>query len=142
MTQLITSRPQNPNTTKVTHERPKNWGRRPQEAPKRKIKGNEESQDAFDHDKGQKSAILGRRLHWIFRIFSTGFFLLLSRFSVQFSQEIPPKCGENCPISVARGRSFLSLSSYPLGPVLSHLEVDPPESLLNHFWVAIPSVPK
>ena len=28
-------------------------------------------QDTFDHDKGQKSAILGRRLHW--RL-STGFF--------------------------------------------------------------------
>ena len=29
------------------------------------------NQDTFDHDKGQKSAILGRRLHW--RL-STGFF--------------------------------------------------------------------
>ena len=26
----------------------------------------EKIQDAFEHDKGQKSAILGRRLHWIF----------------------------------------------------------------------------
>ena len=34
------------------------------------------SQDAFDHDRGQKSAISGRRLHWIFLIFSSGFFLL------------------------------------------------------------------
>ena len=25
-----------------------------------------ESQDTFDHDKGQKSAISGRHLHWIF----------------------------------------------------------------------------
>ena len=32
-----------------------------------------ESQDKFDHDKGQKSAISGRRLHW--RL-STGFFVL------------------------------------------------------------------
>ena len=30
-----------------------------------------ETQDTFDHDKGQKSAISGRRLHW--RL-STGFF--------------------------------------------------------------------
>ena len=29
-------------------------------------------QDTFDHDKGQKSAISGRRLHWIF-LFSSGF---------------------------------------------------------------------
>ena len=34
------------------------------------------SQDTFDHDKGQKSAISGRRLHW--RL-STGF----SAFSLQ-----------------------------------------------------------
>ena len=33
--------------------------------------GTLENQDTFDHDKGQKSAISGRRLHW--RL-STGFF--------------------------------------------------------------------
>ena len=39
-------------------------------------------QGAFDHDKGQKSAISGRRLHWIFWIFSSGCFSFFSRFSV------------------------------------------------------------
>ena len=34
-------------------------------------------QDTFDHDKGQKSAISGRRLHW--RL-STGFFLLFLQY--------------------------------------------------------------
>ena len=34
-------------------------------------------QDKFDHDKGQKSAISGRRLHW--RL-STGFFLLFLQY--------------------------------------------------------------
>ena len=34
-------------------------------------------QDAFDHDKGQKSAVSGRRLH--LRL-STGFFLLFLQF--------------------------------------------------------------
>ena len=54
-------------------------------------------------DKGQKkSAISGRRLHWILWIFSSGFFSFLSRSSVQFSKEIAPKCRENCPISGQR----------------------------------------
>ena len=41
------------------------------------------SQDMFDHDKWQKSAISGRRPHWIFfSVFSSGFFSLFSRFTV------------------------------------------------------------
>ena len=35
-------------------------------------------QDTFDHDKGQKSAISGRRLHWILLVFSSGSFCLFS----------------------------------------------------------------
>ena len=42
-------------------------------------------QDKFDHDKGQKSAISGLRLHW--RL-STGF-LLFSSMYVQFSKTSP-----------------------------------------------------
>ena len=40
-------------------------------------------QDTFDHDKGQKSAISGRSLHW--RL-STGFFAFSPVFYVQFSK--------------------------------------------------------
>ena len=36
-----------------------------------------QAQDKFDHDKGQKSAISGRRLHW--RL-STGFFAFSPAF--------------------------------------------------------------
>ena len=57
-------------------------------------------EDTFDHNKGQKSAISGRRLHWNFLNFSSGyFFWLFSRFTVYFSKEMAPKCGESCPIS-------------------------------------------
>ena len=60
------------------------------------------NQDAFDHDRGQKSAISGHRLHWIFWNFLQWIISLFSRFSVQCSKEIAPKCGENCPISGRR----------------------------------------
>ena len=46
---------------------------RPEAAPKPQ-KGSLFAQDAFDHDKGQESVISGRRLQWIFGIFSSGFF--------------------------------------------------------------------
>ena len=36
-----------------------------------------------------------------FLVFSSGFLSLFSRFTVQFRKEVAPKCGENCPISVA-----------------------------------------
>ena len=62
-------------------------------------------QDAFDHDKGQKSTISRRRLHWIF---SSGVFLLLSRFTVQVTKEMATKDGENCPISGRRKKSIES----------------------------------
>ena len=45
------------------------------------------NQDKFDHDKGQKSAISGRRLHWIFCFFSS--------ICVQFSKTSPLKSGES-----------------------------------------------
>ena len=38
------------------------------------------SQDEFDHDKGQKSAIPGHHLHWNFSFFLPLFFLLSSGF--------------------------------------------------------------
>ena len=41
------------------------------------VGGGGSNQDTFDHDKGQKSAIAGRRLHW--RL-STGFFLLFLQY--------------------------------------------------------------
>ena len=43
-------------------------------------------QDAFDHDKGQKSAISGRRLHW--RL-STGFFAFSSVFICNLVRRAP-----------------------------------------------------
>ena len=54
------------------------------------------NQDAFDHDKGQKSAISGRRLHWIlffspvdcFFPFSPGFMCSLARNGTQNMQKI------------------------------------------------------
>ena len=39
-------------------------------------------QDTFDHDKGHKSTILRRRLHWIFLILSGVFFLPFFPFTV------------------------------------------------------------
>ena len=58
------------------------------------------NQDAFEHNKGQKSAISGRRLHrifqnflqWSFFPFSPGLLCNLVR-----SKEITPKCGEKLP---------------------------------------------
>ena len=43
-------------------------------------------QDAFDHDKGKKSAISGRRLHW--RL-STGFFALFPVFMCNLVRRAP-----------------------------------------------------
>ena len=62
-----------PKWTKIDLFRPK-WTKMDQFGPfwsrecENPVRNN---QDAFDHDKGQKSAISGRRLHW--RL-STGFF--------------------------------------------------------------------
>ena len=53
-------------------------------------------QDAFDHDKGQKSAISGRRLHWIFCFFSS--------FYVQYSKTSPLKSGESSEKSSGENR--------------------------------------
>ena len=66
-----------------------------------------ENQVAFDHDKGQKSAISGNFLHWIFEVPPVDF-PLSPRSSVQFSKEIAAKCGEDSPISVRRMRRILS----------------------------------
>ena len=46
----------------------------------------DKGQDKFDHDKGQKSAISGRRLHW--RL-STGFFAFFPVFVCNLDE--PPK---------------------------------------------------
>ena len=59
------------------------------------------SQDKFDHDKGQKSAISGRRLHW--RL-STGFFAFFSCIYVQFSQTSPTESGESSEKSSGENR--------------------------------------
>ena len=56
--------------------------------------------DAFDHDKRQRPAISGCRLHlynFIQRVSP-----IFSRFSVQFPEEITPNSGENCLISGRR----------------------------------------
>ena len=58
-------------------------------------------QDKFDHDKGQKSAISGRRLHW--RL-STGFFCFFSSIYVQFSKTSPLKSGESSEKSSGENR--------------------------------------
>ena len=82
-------------------------------------------QDKFDHDKGQKSAISGRRLHW--RL-STGFFCFFSRSSVQFSKTSPLKSGESSEKSSGENRvkschvcgchGFFGPEMFPLGPFL------------------------
>ena len=59
-------------------------------------------QDAFDLDKGQKSAISGCRLHYIFWIIFSGFFPFSAGYSMQVSKEIEPKRREKCPISGPR----------------------------------------
>ena len=59
------------------------------------------NQDTFDHDKGQKSAISGRRLHW--RL-STGFFAFSPAFLVQFSKTSPLKSGESSEKSSGENR--------------------------------------
>ena len=56
------------------------------------LKGYFQAQGTFDDDKGQKSAISGRRLHWIFVfIFSP------VDFSFSPSKEIAPKRGQKWP---------------------------------------------
>ena len=56
--------------------------------------------DTCDHDKGQKSAISGRRLHWIFfDISPVDFPVSPVRFLWNSVRKSPQKCGENCPIS-------------------------------------------
>ena len=54
------------------------------------------SQDKFDHDKGQISAISGRRLHWIFCFFSSTY--------VQFSKTSSLKSGESSEKSSGENR--------------------------------------
>ena len=46
-------------------------------------------QDTFDHDKGQKSAFSGRCLHWIFWIFSSGFFYVSPGFLCSLVRKSP-----------------------------------------------------
>ena len=58
-------------------------------------------QDTFDHDKGQKSVISGRRLHW--RL-SAGFFCFLSSIYLQFSKTSPLKSGESSEKSSGENR--------------------------------------
>ena len=59
------------------------------------------TQGTFDHDKGQKSAISGRRLHWRLSI---GFFAFFSSIYVQFSKTSPPKSGESSEKSSGENR--------------------------------------
>ena len=58
-------------------------------------------QDKFDRDKGQKSAISGRLLHW--RL-STGIFCFFSSIYVQFSKTSPLKSGESSEKSSGENR--------------------------------------
>ena len=57
----------------------------------------QKNQDAVDHDKGQKSAISGRRVHWIFLNFLQWIFAFFSRFSVQLSYGNGPKKWRKLP---------------------------------------------
>ena len=79
-----------------------------------------EFQDTFDDDKRQKSAISGSFLHWMFLVFSSGFSFFFSRFSLQFSKQITPICGENRPIS----------------------RREKMKKILSRLWVLLFSVPK
>ena len=55
------------------------------------------AQDASNHDRGQKSAISGKFLHWIFWIFSSGFLPFSPGCRCNWVRQRPqPKCGENC----------------------------------------------
>ena len=55
------------------------------------------TQDTFDHDKEQKSAISGCRLHWIFRVLSSGFFSLFSRFPCSLVRKSPKNMEKIAP---------------------------------------------
>ena len=59
------------------------------------------AEDKFDHDKGQKSAISGRRLHW--RL-STGFFVFSPVFMCNLSKTSPSKSGESSEKSSGENR--------------------------------------
>ena len=59
---------------------------------RQKWEGQSKQGNETQDTKGQKSTILGRRLHWIFLQWIVS---LLSRFAVQFSKGIAPKCGGN-----------------------------------------------
>ena len=69
--------------------------------PPETFKEPRKGQDKFDHDKGQKSAISGRRLYW--RL-STGFFATFSSMYVQFSKTSPLKAGESSEKSSGENR--------------------------------------
>ena len=78
---------------------PDSWGVRKVSAKKF---GRIFSQNTLDHDKGQKSAISGRRLHW--RL-STGFFFAFSPvFMCKFSKTSPVKSGESSEKSSGENR--------------------------------------
>ena len=65
----------------------KPWFEIPDEAEvKVRLKRGKKDQDTFDHDKGQKSAISGRRLHW--RL-STGFFAFSPVFMCNLVRRVP-----------------------------------------------------
>ena len=54
-------------------------------------------QDALDHDKGQKSAISGRCLHWIFFFFSTGVFWNFVQVVCLIQKQNRPKMWRKLP---------------------------------------------
>ena len=89
-----------PLTSSLTSSEPKNHDQR-----------STESQDTFDHDGGQKSAITGSCHHWIiFELSPVDVFFLSSRFSVYVHKKVSPKCGENCLISSRRKGPVTSLA--------------------------------
>ena len=87
-------------------------------------------QDTFDHDKEQKSAILGRRLLF-FLNFSSGFLLFLSRFSLEFSsgKEKTHKHKQICGIVPGLGGCqkfvYVFFSGHSLGGEKTHKQNSP-----------------
>ena len=68
------------------------------------------SEDTLDHDTEICNFGKVSPLDFFGGISSSGYFYCFSRFSVQFSKEIAPKCGENCPISGRRRKKRRILS--------------------------------
>ena len=91
------------------------------------------SQDTFDHDKGQKSAISGRRLHW--RL-STGFFAFSPAFMCNLVRRAPQnleKVAKN-PVEKIASNPVTSVAVMVLSAPSETISAIPPYCALWGFW--------